>query len=194
MEDADEDALTESMYAGLIDGLGDPYSRYYTKEEYKSLTEETEGSYQGIGIVMQQNPDTGVITIVRCYEGAPGAEAGVLPGDILYKVDGEEVTGTELAEVAKKIRSEDTESAKLTLARDGENDYIEVDVKKAQVEIPVVSHEMLENQVGYIAVYEFTAVTVQQYNDAYADLMAQGMKKTSHRPQRQSRRASHSSM
>ena len=177
LEDADEDALTESMYAGLIDGLGDPYSRYYTKEEYKSLTEETEGSYQGIGIVMQQNPDTGVITIVRCYEGAPGAEAGVLPGDILYKVDGEEVTGTELAEVAKKIRSEDTESAKLTLARDGENDYIEVDVKKAQVEIPVVSHEMLENQVGYIAVYEFTAVTVQQYNDAYADLMAQGMKK-----------------
>lgn len=177
LEDADEDALTESMYAGLIDGLGDPYSRYYTKEEYKSLTEETEGSYQGIGIVMQQNPDTGVITIVRCYEGAPGAEAGVLPGDILYKVDGEEVTGTELAEVAKKIRSEDTVSAKLTLARDGENDYIEVDVKKAQVEIPVVSHEMLENQVGYIAVYEFTAVTVQQYNDAYADLMAQGMKK-----------------
>ena len=77
LEDADEDALTESMYAGLIDGLGDPYSRYYTKEEYKSLTEETEGSYQGIGIVMQQNPDTGVITIVRCYEGAPGAEAGV---------------------------------------------------------------------------------------------------------------------
>lgn len=177
LEDADEDALTESMYAGLIDGLGDPYSRYYTEEEYKSLTEETEGSYQGIGIVMQQNPDTGVITIVRCYEGAPGAEAGVLPGDILYKVDGEEVTGTELAEVAKKIRSEDTESAQLTLARDGENDYIEVDVKKAQVEIPVVSHEMLENQVGYIAVYEFTAVTVQQYNDAYEDLMAQGMKK-----------------
>ena len=65
-------------------------------------------------------------------KGLPGQKQVSLPGDILYKVDGEEVTGTELAEVAKKIRSEDTESAKLTLARDGENDYIEVDVKKAR--------------------------------------------------------------
>jgi carboxyl-terminal processing protease len=177
LEDVDENELTESMYAGLIDGLGDPYSRYYTVDEYKSLNEETEGSYQGIGIVMQQNPDTGVITIVRCYEGAPGAEAGVLPGDILYKVNDKEVTGTELAEVAKKIKSQDTDMVHLTLARDGENDYIDIDVKKAQVEIPVVAHEMLANQVGYIAVYEFTGVTVQQYNDAYNELKGQGMKK-----------------
>lgn len=177
LEDVDENELTESMYAGLIDGLGDPYSRYYTVDEYKSLNEETEGSYQGIGIVMQQNPDTGVITIVRCYEGAPGAEAGVLPGDILYKVNDKEVTGTELAEVAKKIKSQDTDVVHLTLARDGENDYIDIDVKKAQVEIPVVAHEMLANQVGYIAVYEFTGVTVQQYNDAYNELKGQGMKK-----------------
>lgn len=177
LEDVDENELTESMYAGLIDGLGDPYSRYYTVDEYKSLNEETEGSYQGIGIVMQQNPDTGVITIVRCYEGAPGAEAGVLPGDILYKVNDKEVTGTELAEVAKKIKSQDTDVVHLTLARDGENDYIDIDVKKAQVEIPVVAHEMLANQVGYIAVYEFTGVTVQQYNDAYKELKSQGMKK-----------------
>jgi len=175
--EVDVNQLTESMYAGLINGLDDPFSRYFTEAEYQSMMETTEGSYKGIGVVMQQDSDTGLITVVRCYEGAPGAAAGILPGDVIYKVDGEEVGDMELSDVAAAIRSPDTKTVTLELIRDGEADYIEVEVTKEAVEIPAVSYEMLEEQVGYIAIYEFTAVTPKQFEEALSDLKAQGMEK-----------------
>lgn len=177
LEEVDENALTESMYAGMIEGLGDPYSCYYTAEEYEELQESTSGEFEGIGIIMQQNPDTGVITVIRCYEGAPAANAGVLPGDIIYMVNEEQVTGMELSDVSDMIRKSENPVSHLTLVREGENDYVELDVERAIVEVPSVTYDMLENQVGYIGIYEFTNVTPQQYADAFADLTSQGMQK-----------------
>lgn len=175
LNDVDASDLEEGMYAGMLEGLGDPYSRYYTAEEYEATTEEIEGHYNGIGVVMQQNSD-GTITLVRVYKGSPADKAGVLAEDILYEVDGEEVTGMELALVAKKIKGSQSKTTKITLVREGEDDFLEIEVPKEDVEIPVVSYEMLDNQVGYLAIYEFTSVTFQQYEAAMDDLQKQGMK------------------
>ena len=159
-----------------MDGLEDPYSRYYTAEEYSALNEETQGRYEGIGVVMQQNED-GLVTFVRCYEGAPGEQAGLKAGDILYKVNDQEVTDMDLSTVAKKIKDPDINPVHLTMIREGENDYLEINIEKEEVKIPVVSHEMLDNQVGYLAIYEFTDVTFEQYQKAKEDLESQGMEK-----------------
>lgn len=175
LNDVDASDLEEGMYAGMLEGLDDPYSRYYTAEEYEATTEEIEGHYNGIGVVMQQNSD-GTITLVRVYKGSPADKAGVLAEDILYEVDGEEVTGMELALVAKKIKGSQSKTTKITLVREGEDDFLEIEVPKEDVEIPVVSYEMLDNQVGYLAIYEFTSVTFQQYEAAMDDLQKQGMK------------------
>ena len=172
----DQTKMKEGMYAGLVDGLEDPYSRYYTTEEYSALNEETQGRYEGIGVVMQQNED-GLVTFVRCYEGAPGEQAGLKAGDILYKVNDQEVTDMDLSTVAKKIKDPDINPVHLTMIREGENDYLEINIEKEEVKIPVVSHEMLDNQVGYLAIYEFTDVTFEQYQKAKEDLESQGMEK-----------------
>ena len=172
----DQTKMKEGMYAGLVDGLEDPYSRYYTAEEYSALNEETHGRYEGIGVVMQQNED-GLVTFVRCYEGAPGEQAGLKAGDILYKVNDQEVTDMDLSTVAKKIKDPDINPVHLTMIREGENDYLEINIEKEEVKIPVVSHEMLDNQVGYLAIYEFTDVTFEQYQKAKEDLESQGMEK-----------------
>lgn len=172
----DQTKMKEGMYAGLVDGLEDPYSRYYTAEEYSVLNEETQGRYEGIGVVMQQNED-GLVTFVRCYEGAPGEQAGLKAGDILYKVNDQEVTDMDLSTVAKKIKDPDINPVHLTMIREGENDYLEINIEKEEVKIPVVSHEMLDNQVGYLAIYEFTDVTFEQYQKAKEDLESQGMEK-----------------
>ena len=174
LNEADTEKMAEGMYAGVLEGLDDPYSRYYTKEEYESVSEETEGHYKGIGVVMQQD-EKGLVHFVRIYEGAPGDQAGLKTGDVLYKVDGEMIVEDELAEVAKKIRNPETETVKLTILREGESDYLEFEIKKEDVQIPVVSHEMLENHVGYLAIYEFTSVTFEQYQKAFEDLKSQGM-------------------
>lgn len=172
----DRTKMEDGIYAGMVEGLEDPYSRYYTAEEYGALNEETQGRYEGIGVVMQQNED-GLVTFVRCYEGAPGEKAGLKAGDILYKVNDQEVTDMDLSTVAKKIKDPDINPVHLTLAREGESDYLELDIEKEEVKIPVVSHEMLDGHVGYLAVYEFTDVTFEQYQEAREDLERQGIEK-----------------
>lgn len=176
LNDVKVEDMREGMYAGLVAGLGDPYSRYYTTEEYGALNEETQGHYEGIGVVMQQGED-GLVTLVRCYEGAPGERAGLKAGDVIYKVNDQEVLDMDLSTVAKKIKDPKVDPVHLTIIREGEQDHLELDITKEEVKVPVVSHEMLEGHVGYIAIYEFTNVTLEQYKEAREDLEAQGMEK-----------------
>ncbi len=166
------DSLVEGMYGGMVDGLDDIYSCYYTAEEYTEMSEETEGRYKGIGVVMQQDED-GTVTLIRIYEGGPGEKAGLLAGDILYTVDDEEVTGMDLSEVAALVRNEETDTAQLTVVRDGE--FLDFDIPKEEVEVPVVSYEMLDDGIGYLAIYEFTSVAFDQYLEAYQDLKSQDL-------------------
>lgn len=171
----DKELMETDMYKGLMVSLGDPYSAYYTKEEFEEVNTESSGSYKGIGVVMQQDMKTGEVKIVRCYEGAPGAKAGLLPEDILVEVNGEDILGQELSEIVKKIKSSEDEKANIKVAREGEKDFLEFELILEQVNIPVVEYEMLENHIGYIALYEFTEQTEPQYAEAFADLKKQGM-------------------
>ena len=173
-----EDSLMEEyMYKGMMASLGDPYSAYYTQEEYEDLTTETTGSYKGIGVVMQQNTDTMQVEVVRCYEGAPGEKAGLLPGDIIIQVNGEDTSPMELSEVVDMVKSSEDGTAHITIAREGEKDYLQIDVPLEEVNIPVVAHEMLEENIGYIALYEFTEQTEPQYEAAFQELKEQGMER-----------------
>lgn len=173
-----EDSLMEEyMYKGMMASLGDPYSAYYTQEEYEDLTTETTGSYKGIGVVMQQNTDTMQVEVVRCYEGAPGEKAGLLPGDIIIQVNGEDTSSMELSEVVDMVKSSEDGTAHITIAREGEKDYLQIDVPLEGVNIPVVAHEMLEENIGYIALYEFTEQTEPQYEAAFQELKEQGMER-----------------
>lgn len=174
--EVDDEEMEEYMYKGMMASLGDPYSAYYTSEEYEELTTETTGSYKGIGVVMQQDVTTGEVKVVRCYEGAPGAKAGLLPEDVLIQVNGESISGLELSEVVDKVQNS-KDSVHLTVSREGESEYLEIDVSLEEVNIPVVDHEMLEDQIGYIALYEFTEQTESQYKEAFEDLESQGMER-----------------
>ena len=173
----DDQDMEEYMYKGLMASLGDPYSAYYTSEEYEELNAETTGSYQGIGVVMQQDADTGEVKVLRCYEGGPGAEAGLLPEDVLIQVNGENVAGMELSEVVDLVKSSEGGTASLIISREGESDYLEINVPLEEVNIPVVEYEMLEDNIGYISIYEFTGQAVSQYEEAFEELQSQGMKR-----------------
>ena len=173
----DDQDMEEYMYKGLMASLGDPYSAYYTSEEYEELNAETTGSYQGIGVVMQQDADTGEVKVLRCYEGGPGAEAGLLPEDVLIQVNGENVAGMELSEVVDLVKSSEGGTASLIISREGESDYLEINVPLEEVNIPVVEYEMLEDNIGYISIYEFTGQAVSQYEEAFEELQSQGIKR-----------------
>lgn len=166
--------MSEGIYKGFLESLGDPYSVYYTQEEYADLLETTTGTYCGIGAVVSQNVDTGIITIVEPYEGSPAAEAGLLPGDIIYKVEGEEVTGEDLSQVVANMKGEEGTQVNISVLRG--NEVIDVTITRRQIEIETVAYEMLDNSIGYIEVSSFDGVTDEQFREALADLEKQGQK------------------
>ena len=175
LEEIDDKQLEDYLYYGLVAGLGDPYAAYYNEEETQSMMDSSSGNYCGIGAVFSQNLVTGIITVSRVYEGCPSYEAGMLPGDILYMVEGEEVTGADLTNVVTKIKGEEGTEVTISMLRGEE--VLDFTMKRQLIEVPTIEHKMLENQIGYIVITEFDGVTSQQFETALKELQQDGMKK-----------------
>ena len=176
MNEVTTEDLRIGAYKGLLEGLGDPYSCYYTAEEYDDLMESSSGVYCGIGAVVQQNAKTMLITIVKPYVDGPAYTAGMLPGDIIYMVDDVDVTGMDINSVVAMMKGEAGTVVKVTVVRDGVVDPVELIITRDVIEIETIEHEMLQNKIGLISISEFDEVTVQQFKDAIEELEADGMR------------------
>ena len=179
--DSDEvkkEDLANGIYKGYISALGDPYSQYFTKEEYEELMESTSGEYKGIGVIVSQDDKTGVITLISVYDNTPAKEVGLKDGDILYKVKGEEVTGKDLDKVVSEIRGAEGSKVNIEIFRESTNEYLEFDVERRTIEIPTVNSEMIDekNKIGYIQVLQFDSNTDEIFTKQLKKLLDEGMK------------------
>ena len=174
--EVDNAEMAEGIYAGLVYGLGDVYSRYYTADEYAQETASTDGAYAGIGVSIQKNKNGGV-QIAECYEGGPGAEAGLQTGDVITAINDTDVTDMELSDVVSLIRENKDNTIVLTVFRENEEKSREISVDVTDVELPSVFGEMLNKKTGYIQITQFTGVTLQQYKDMFAELKDKGMER-----------------
>lgn len=176
LEDVDSEAYATGIYKGFVSSLDDPYSTYYTKQEYANLMESSSGVYLGIGAVVSQDVKTGIITIVRPYKDGPAYEAGLLPDDVLYKVEGEEVTGKDLTEVVGKIKGKEGTEVNVTIYREGVTDPMDITIVRRKINIPTIEYEMLDDDIGYIQIVEFDEITISQFSKAIRSLEKKGMK------------------
>lgn len=174
--EVDNDEMAEGVYAGLVYGLGDVYSRYYTADEYAQETASTDGAYAGIGVSIQKNKNGGV-QIAECYEGGPGADAGLQTGDVITAINDTDVTDMELSDVVSLIRENKDKTIVLTVFRENEEKSREISVDVTDVELPSVFGEMLDKKTGYIQITQFTGVTPQQYKDMFDELKDKGMER-----------------
>lgn len=174
--EVDNDEMAEGVYAGLVYGLGDVYSRYYTADEYAQETASTDGAYAGIGVSIQKNKNGGV-QIAECYEGGPGADAGLQTGDVITAINDTDVTDMELSDVVSLIRENKDKTIVLTVFRENEEKSREISVDVTDVELPSVFGEMLDKKTGYIQITQFTGVTPQQYKDMFTELKDKGMER-----------------
>ncbi|MCR5640451.1 MAG: S41 family peptidase [Lachnospiraceae bacterium] len=173
-EDVNEDDLREGVYAGLVSGLKDPYSAYYSPEEYEQLEISTTGNYAGIGAGLQKDPETGMVSISRIYEGSPAEKAGLKKGDILISADGELAVDMEADEFAARVRGEKGTSVELVYERDGKQETISV--TREEINIPSVQSLMLNDQIGYVQIGEFVTGTPKEFEEAITSLQSQGAK------------------
>ena len=167
-EDIDETAMEDGIYRGMIDSLGDPYSTYYSEEELAEIMDQTEGIYYGIGAYISLDLATGLGKISGVISGTPAEAAELREGDLIYMIDGESAAGLELSEVVGRIKGEEGTTVHLTLVREGERDYVEVDIERRKVESPTVKYEVYDDKTGYIQITEFDEVTVDQFTEALA--------------------------
>lgn len=175
MEDVDNDILTEGMYKGMLESLNDPYSVYYTKDEVESLKQSSEGEYVGLGISVTQNNETKVITVTKVYDDSPAKDAGIESGDMIYSINDNVLTDETLDELLVDIKGEEGKEVKMQLKRGEET--IDADMKLREVLIDVVSYEMLEDNIGYIIIDQFTGTSTEQVEEAINDLKSQGMER-----------------
>ena len=171
--DYDEENVESGIYKGMMAGLGDVYTNYYTPEEYASFMESSNGSYSGIGAMLSQDYNTGIITVVKVFEGSPAAEAGVQPDDILYKVKGEEVTGMDLNLVVSDLKGEEGTDVEASFMRG--TDVRDLTLTRRSIEVPTVEYRLITDKIGYISISEFDDVTDDQFIAALDDLNSQGM-------------------
>lgn len=166
------------IYRGFLSGLNDRYAAYYTPEELASFLDETNGSYCGIGALVSQDVTTGICTIIRVFEDSPAEKAGIRPGDMIFKVDGTEVTGMDLTLIVNNyVKGEEGTEVEITVYREEEDEYVDLTVTRSPIDVQTVSGKMLNDEIGYISVMEFDKVTGAQFTDKIEELQKQGMKK-----------------
>jgi len=171
----DKEKFQRAILDGVIKGSGDKYAQYYNEEEIQDLMGGYGGTFFGIGATLSLN-SAGYAEVQGVYTDSPAAKSGVRDGDIITKVDGNEVYGLTLDEIVKMVRGDKGTVVTLTIARDGEKDYIDIDVTRDKITQIVVEYEMLDNNIGFIHIEQWYDTTTDQFVKAKDELEAKGMK------------------
>ena len=175
-QDVDESTLEEGVYKGLLESLDDPYSVYYTHDELVQLQQQTEGIYYGIGAYISQDNEMGYVRVSKIIKNTPAEASGLQQDDYIYKVDGEDMQGKDSSYVVSKIKGEAGTKVTITVVREGATDPIYIEVERQKIESPTVEYQMLDNDMAYIQITEFDLVTTDQFEQAYKQAQADGMK------------------
>ena len=175
-QEVDEDALIEGAIRGMMAALEDPYTFYYTPDELQRHDAQSEGIYSGLGILVQNNAD-GEIEIIRVYEGGPADAAGVQAGDRIVAVDGVPVSGgsvEELSDAVDRMRGEDGSAVELQLCREVE--LFGLTLIRGDVHVSNVNSAVLEGNIGYIEIYQFSGDDVEGFRAAMEEMQSAGVR------------------
>lgn len=160
-------ALVDGAIRGMVESLDDPFSSY-VEPEFNALDTDLSGSITGIGVVIELNEELDQVTIVNILEGTPAEAAGLLEGDIFLEVDGEDVSGFNTDQLATRVRGQEGTTVNLKMLR-GEKE-VEFSIVRARINIPNIESEVLEGDIAYVKLNQFTSEARRQLNTAISDL------------------------
>ena len=169
-----DEELLEGAIKGYIEGLGDPYTQYITKEEMQEYEEDLAGNFVGIGIYMGNDVIENNIKVISTISNSPAERAGLKGGDIIVKVDGVEYKGEDLSEAARKIKGEEGTKVKLEIKRNEET--LELEVTREIIEIKHVAGEVIENNIGYLAINSFDGGCAEEFKAEYEKIAENNLK------------------
>ncbi len=174
--DIDRSELQKGLIDGFLEGTGDKYAQYYTQEEIQEQMTSYSGKFYGIGVVMGPDDNKNVY-IHKVYADSPAERAGFREGDIITKVEDQDVTGLSLDEIVAMVRGEKGTAVNVTVYRQSDGQEYVLTPIRDEIKQIVIEYEMLEDTIGYIHIEEWYDTTAEQFEAAKKDLEKQGMKK-----------------
>ncbi|MEF9959350.1 MAG: S41 family peptidase [Niameybacter sp.] len=162
----DQVAMEEGIYKGLVSAVGDPYTTYYTKDEFAEVMEKSSGVYAGIGVQMMVDQNDNSILVTDVFPGSPAEKAGMLINDKIIGAEGQKLTGDDFSTAPKIIKGKPGTKVKVNIFRPSTNETLELEMKRENVIYPSVEHKMLKEDISYIKVREFEELTYKQFKEA----------------------------
>lgn len=171
----DEDMVKEGMYAGMLAGVGDRYTYYLSADYLKQYLRNNNGHFEGIGVKVYQTEE-GEVTVYGLMEGYPAERASILEGDVITKIDGADVSGLTLNDIANKMRGPVESTVEIEVLRPGDGTKQSFTLKREDIVEKSVEGRMLDDEKGYIRISGFKENTYDQFMEVLEDLQSQGMK------------------
>ena len=166
--EVNDEKMIESAIKGYIKGLEDDYSEYITTNEMKEYMEDTVGKYVGIGVYIANNTETDQIVVLMPIKGSPAEEVGILPGDIITKIDGIEYKGSQLTEASNLLKKEEGAKVNVEILRNDE--FINYEIIRRTIKVNHIEKEILEDKIGYIEISTFDEGTYDEFEKAWNEL------------------------
>ena len=170
----DEEAMIEGAIKGYVEGLGDPYTEYLTKDEMADFMEETNSEYVGIGVYLTTNKSDNTILVVGVMKGSPALEVGMQAGDIIEKVNDVIYTGDTMDDAIKIMKGEEGTDVKVTIIRDGKE--IDLNITRRKITVEHVASQMLNDNIAYIQVDSFDSGVAESFKSQITELKNGGAK------------------
>ncbi len=171
----DANKLLDGLKSGLTSATGDPYTMYFSKDQAKQFNDELNGSFTGIGAELGQDTD-GNLIVQTPIKGFPADGAGIRAQDIIVSINGNSTSGMTIDKAVSMIRGPKDTKVSLQILRD-KKDTLTFDITRADITIPSVKWQMLDNNIGYITVSQFSSDTTGLMNQAGRELKDQGAKR-----------------
>jgi len=174
LEEPDTQKLLDYAAKGMMASLGDPYSVYYTADEWSTYWDDDAGVYVGVGLQLLGDPETQRVTITQVFKGGPAEAAGVRRGDILTRVEDIDVTYFTMQDAVNVMRGVEGEEVEIEVLHNKE--AVTYRMKRASITVNRIEYTMLQDNVGYIALHEFAGETTKEFTAAFNDLKRMGAK------------------
>jgi len=173
IDSPDKEKLLQGAVEGMVDSLEDPQSSYLDEDALEELKLETEGVFGGIGVSVTEVDNQ--VTVIDVIPDTPSEEEGVERGDRIWKVDGEELEEHTLEEAVDLLRGPEGSEVKVTVKRPGTTDPVSFDITRGEIRASTVSHEWMEEGLGYVEITEFDRQTGQEFSQALKELEEEGL-------------------
>lgn len=173
LNEIDETKVAEGAIKGYVEGLGDPYTQYITKDEMEEYSVSLTGNYVGIGIYMMANTEENTIEVIMPIKGGPAEEVGILAGDTIISVDGIKFTGEDVDAAANAIKGK--VGSKVTLQIERNQEIKTFEITRRKVATNPVESKKLENNIGYIQITSFDEETADSFKIKFEELKNQGI-------------------